>query len=270
MAPKPPRGSRKHILDWLDSGRLPTALNGLLGAQGIRIGGRDVFQPRGSVDPQEWTLRRFCRAHCVRRFDFAAFDSWWVSDQYRNPQWDWLSTCTIDGASGLLMIEAKANALELKLRDMQTHRPSSKQSRINNQRIRECIDEAAADLRQRIDGIGISYDSHYQLSNRVASAWKLAQCGLTVALVYLGFTGDGGITDVGPQINDGEHWQQLMTAYASKVLPTTFPGMAVGFPNGASMRMLIRSLPVIQPSPPPSGANRGRAVDGRIKPESGR
>ena len=94
-----------------------------------------------------------------------------------------------------------------------------------------------------------------QTSQGGASAWKLAQCGLTVALVYLGFTGDGGITDAGPQIDDGEHWQRLMAEYISGVLPITFPATVVTFPNGASMRMLIRSLPVIQPSPPPGDAS---------------
>jgi hypothetical protein len=46
----------------------------------------------------------------------------------------------------------------------------------------------------------LTADSHYQLANRLASAYKVASAGIPVVLLYLGFTGDTyfGIASVMP------------------------------------------------------------------------
>lgn len=67
------------------------------------------------------------------------------------------------------------------------------------------IAEACAGLQLLGPAVRISRDSHYQLSNRVAFAWKLATLGLPTVLVYLGFWGDDGIADVGEPFWDAEH-----------------------------------------------------------------
>lgn len=43
--------------------------------------------------------------------------------------------------------------------------------------------------------------------NRIAFGWKLASLGIPTVLVYLGFTGDTGIADVGEPFTSDEHWQ---------------------------------------------------------------
>lgn len=245
------RGSRKHILDLIDSGCFVETMNALLGQAGVNVRDTDHHQPRGYADDIEWTLRHFCHVHCSDLLDLGRFDQWWVPDRYRNPQWDLLSTCTIDGKAGLLMVEAKANENEVSRAGKSIGPTASDRARMNHARIGRCIAEAAADLSRRFDGIGISRDTHYQLSNRVASAWKLAECGLSVALLYLGFIGDYGVSDAGVPLADHDHWQRVMGAYMAGVLPLRFPGQVVGFANCGSMRMLVKSLLIIEVSPPP-------------------
>jgi hypothetical protein len=46
-----------------------------------------------------------------------------------------------------------------------------------------------------MDGWTLSRDSHYQLTNRFAWAWKLASMGVPVVLGYLGFQGAAEMKD---------------------------------------------------------------------------
>jgi hypothetical protein len=220
-------------------------MNSLLAGVDASITSSDHYQPKGYADPAEWTIRRFCKAYCQDLFDFKAFDAWWVPDKYRNPQWDLLSTCTIKGRPGLLLVEAKANDSEVKVEGKSLAVNASEQTRINHEIIGQCISEAASDLNKRFPGggINISRDSHYQLSNRIATAWKLASCGLPVILLYLGFTGDEGIRNVGEPFIDNDHWQRIMGKYMSGVLPLHFPGKKIDFDSGGSIRMSIEPDP---------------------------
>jgi hypothetical protein len=251
------RGSRKHILDLLDSGRLFTVLNELFADTDIQFGDNEYCQPKGRKAPEEWTLRNFCKKYYSGKFDYQTFDNWWVSDKYRNPQWDLLTTCTIKGKPGILLVEAKANDKELVTDGKPLDDKSSKQSEINHDKISDCIFEAAQWLNNHIGDIGISRDTHYQLSNRVASAWKLAQCGLSTVLLYLGFTGDEGIRDAGEPFADDNHWQRVMGAYMAGMLPLHLPDKLIEVEDRATIQMFIKSLPVIEIS---SKANNVREV----------
>lgn len=243
-------GSRKHVLDLLDSGQFAGTMSNLLGPHGIHVSVNDVHMPLGHAEPEEWTLRRFCSEHCRGHFDFARFDVWWVPDRYRNPQWDLLCTCSLGSKPGLLLVEAKANDQEMDWKGKPLAHNASPQSRANHDIIGRCIDEANTALNQRLPGFAISRDTHYQLSNRMASAWMLAECGLPVALLYLGFLGDEGIRDAGEPIKDRDHWQRLMGAYLQGVIPNHFPGIHLHEASGASMRMLVEALPVLEFSSP--------------------
>jgi hypothetical protein len=243
------RGSRKHILDLLDSDRAFTILKNLFADTNVHFRNEENYQPKGREVPEEWTLRKFCKAYYSGQFDYQAFDNWWVPDQYHNPQWDLLTTCTIKGKNGILLVEAKANDKELVEDGKQLDAKASEQSKINHGKIGDCIAEAAQGLNKHIEYIGISRDTHYQLSNRVASAWKLAQCGLPTVLLYLGFTGDEGIRDAGEPFVDNNHWQRVMGAYMVGVLPLHFPNKSIEVEGGATMQMFIKSISVIESSP---------------------
>lgn len=208
----------------------------------------DVHIPKGYADPKEMELRDFGPKYVPELIDWSTIRKWWPDYPAKSPQWDLLITCTIDNRKGLVLVEAKANEAELDWKPKSLQEKASQKSIQNHQQIRKCITEARKSLNENISGVNINLDSHYQLANRIAFAWKLAQCGMPVVLLYLGFLGDTGIADVGPPFRDNNHWQRVMGAYIHGVLPQSFPETRIEFENGGSMIMLIRSLPVTGPS----------------------
>lgn len=237
------KSTRKCISAAAGSGKTRTLVYGLLselaGTNGIVITDQDRLQPNVK-SREEWTLRQFCSQHFQDSFDFARFDKWWVPDKYKNPTWDLLATCAIKGRRGLLLVEAKAHEGELHFEGKELEENASEQSLKNHERIRQCIEQANEALNVKCEGFDISIDKCYQLSNRVASAWKLAECGLPVVLLYLGFVDDRHFSD---HFVDHKHWQRMMGAYMRDVVPLSFPGRAIEFDNGETFMMLIKSFP---------------------------
>lgn len=254
-----PRGSLKHVLDLLDSGRFAATMTDLLSGHGVTVRDSDVWRPLGQAEPKEWTLEDFCGEHCRDWFDRDRFASWWNVTGGKRPTWDILSTCSIDGEQGLLLVEAKANDAELDWKGKLLPKDASEGSLRNHERIGRCIDEACTGLNAHLHGFFISRDTHYQLSNRIASAWKLAECGLPVALLYLGFTGDEGMRTATRQpLADRDHWLRLMRAYLQGVVPQHFLGMVLRVGDKGHMRMLIESWPVTNISPPAQEESHGK------------
>ena len=103
--------------------------------------------------------------------------------------------CRIDERPGLLLVEAKANWAELSIAGKQLKPNASRKSWENHKRIGAAIGEACDAWQQIHPRVMIARDSHYQLANRLA--WTLVTLGIPVVLLYLGFTGDEGIRDVG-------------------------------------------------------------------------
>ncbi len=235
------RGSRKHILELVNKSDFVNVMNDLLDSHGIVFAGQDRQQPNTN-SKEEWTLRQFCSQHCQDSFDFASFDKWWVPDKYKNPTWDLLSTCVIKGRPGLLLVEAKAHEEELHFEGKELGNNASEQSRKNHERIRQCIEQANKSLNERRGGFNISIDKCYQLSNRVASAWKLAECGLPTVLLYLGFIGDKYFENY---FIDYGHWQRMMGAHIINVVPLSFPSKNLEFEKEVTLMMLIKSLPIL-------------------------
>jgi hypothetical protein len=101
---------------------------------------------------------------------------------------------------------------------------------------------------QRVSGAKVALDveSHYQLAFRVAWAAFLANKGIPVALLYLGFTGDSATPRF---LRDDAHWQRLMGAYMIGKLPLGLPEKVVRFPDGGAFTFLIRSRPVLGITP---------------------
>lgn len=250
------RGSRKHVLDLVDSDSYLGSLNSLLATADATVEAADLYRPLGHREPDEFTIRAFCKEAgltSLASFNYEEFNRWWVPDEYRNPQWDLLSTCTIAGRRGLVLGEAKAHENEVSEagKPIDTEK-SSAQTRRNHEIIRGCVAEAAAGLQPEFPGVRISIESHYQLGNRLATAWKLASCGLPVVLLYLGFTGDTGIRDVGPELKDAAHWRRIMLEHASAVFPPEAVDRTVALSDAGSMRLSIDALPVIAVSDPPA------------------
>jgi hypothetical protein len=243
------RGSRKHILDWTSRPDFPDEFIKLIGLNDCKLSRTMVWQPMGHDEPEE-----ACLEDCGLRFipgtncwrDLAA---WWLSHQggANKPNWDLVAACDIAGKPGLALVEAKAHEDELDWGGKRLRFGASAKSVENHERIGKAITEASMALSKVIPGVNISRDSHYQLANRVAYSWKLASMGIPVVLVYLGFTGDEGIADVGTPLRDHTHWERAMCAYTSAVLPEGFIDSFLDC-GKSSMRLVVRSKPALAQS----------------------
>jgi len=180
-----------------------------------------------------------------------SLQTWWLAHEAgaNTPNWDIALSCEVEGKPGLVLVEAKANVPELGLLGKKLDCAASEASRENHERIGRAIDEACTALRLVNPKISISRDSHYQLSNRIAFAWKLASLGLPTVLVYLGFLGDRGISDAGEPFRDMAHWNEVFAKYAHSLVPNELFERRIEC-GPATAWFLLRSRPVIQSSEP--------------------
>lgn len=233
------RGSRKHILCLVESSNFTTQLSKILQPTGAIIDSTDIWMPKGCRKPDEARMERF-GPEIFPNIDWEILHNWWIKHNHRanTPNWDLASTCTIQCHKGLVLVEAKAHTNELKTDGKLLAPCPSFKSLQNHERIGQAIAEASNALH-----INISRDTHYQLANRVAFSWKIASMGVPVILVYLGFTGDENMSDVGEPLRDDTHWQQVMRAYMDKHIPEAFIGRWINC-GKSRMQMIIRSLSV--------------------------
>ena len=155
--------------------------------------------PKGHDCPDEAKLDGFGPTWLQEHSAWGALREWWLVNTHgaNTPNWDLLVTCSLDGNPGLILVEAKANWPELSRQGKPLSQDASPKSHENHKQIGAAIDEARAGWQEIDPDVQISRDSHYQLSNRLAFAWKLASLGIPTVLIYLGFTGDEVIRDVG-------------------------------------------------------------------------
>ena len=165
--------------------------------------------PLGPEHPQEGRLNTFTAPVLVPHR--TALKQWWLGQGGGNtPNWDIAVACKVNGEDGLVLVEAKANVQELKAAGKWQDAKASAESRRNHDQIGRAIALAAKGLSDHCPGIELSHKAHYQLSNRIAFAWKLASLGVPTVLVYLGFLGDQGICDAGEPLVNDEQWQKLV------------------------------------------------------------
>jgi len=246
------QGSRGHLLDLIDRPGWRDELNGILGAVGATIPSDSAHVPAGSVQPREWNLVKFLQEHCITAMDVDRFSTWWVR-QGAPPTWDLISQCLIDDRPGILLVEAKAHENELSSEGkLITFRnlagsPQDVMSRIarslvNHGYIGRCIDEARDGLRRFIPVISIDRDRNYQLSNRIASTWKVADCGMPAVLLYLGFTGDQGMASQGVPLRDKNHWDMVVRSHLRDLDAERLIDTNVVLANGCPLRFCIGDL----------------------------
>ena len=206
--------------------------------------------PMGLQAPAEARLEAFGPRVDPANPGWSALASWWLAHPAgaNTPNWDIAAWCEVEGRPGLILVEAKANVPELSSAGKPLPLEASGKSQENHRRIGEAIEEAAAGLSTKCPGICISRDRHYQLSNRLAFAWKLASLGIPSVLVYLGFTGDEGIRDVGEPFANDDHWQHTFRDYLQTVCPTSVLAALIDV-GPASFWVLSRSRPIIEVSP---------------------
>ena len=241
------KGSRKHVLDLISEPDCIPRLNALLRlskAQYGVISKTDAWKPNSREINKEWEIEPFCLAHCAGWFDASKITDWWLPKQearIRGATWDLLSTCAVNGRRGLLLVEAKAHEGELG-RKGKAMPSGSLQSDLNDRQIRSRLSEVTKGLRAggRLN-VKLNADSHYQLANRIAWAWKLAEVGMPVILLYLGFLGDTYFKDY---LRDRDHWQRTMGSYMEGIVPLSLPESVIEGKAGGSFTLMIRSLDV--------------------------
>ena len=243
------RGSRKHILDWVEQSTFPEEFTALLAPTGAVVDRKNYWMPIGYSDPKEARLEQFGPNYLPELIDWDTLSEWWLVNKKNanTPNWDLLSTCSIEGKQGLVLVEAKANVPELKIEGKPLDSNASTRSRQNHNRIGEAIEEARTALNTMFPGVKISRDTHYQLSNRIAFSWKLASMGVPVVLVYLGFIGDLGIADVGKPFDNATHWEAVFGSHTIDLLPPPLVGTRVTCGKSA-MQIFGCSRPVLAQS----------------------
>lgn len=172
-----------------------------------------LFAPKGLLDREEPKLGQ-CKGFLSKAMQ-EELTSWWLLNRANanTPNWDVVSTCTIEGQRGLILVEAKAHGKELKRDGKTAGNPA------NDAQIGAAISEASRHLEQQYPGWGISRDTHYQLSNRFAWAWKIASMGVPVVLVYLGFLEAEEMVHCGIPFRSASDWQSTLLAHSKSIVP---------------------------------------------------
>jgi hypothetical protein len=242
------RGSRKHILDWTArEDDFPNDLVALVHPVRIQFTETSSWMPRGHDAPDEARLETFGpKVLPERRREWDALRDWWLKHAHgaNTPNWDLAVHCEVEGRAGLVLVEAKANQPELGRGGKSSTDDRSVRSRENHDHIRSAIAAARQALGKLFPGIGIDRDKHYQLSNRIAFAWKLASLDIPTVLVYLGFVGDTGMNH---HFRDAAHWDDCFKGHLRAVCPDEILEGTIDLET-APMWVLSRTLRVIEPS----------------------
>jgi hypothetical protein len=172
-------------------------------------------------------------------------ESWWLAHTAgaNTPNWDIAASCTIDGKPSLILVEAKAHVSELSDAGKPLKTGASSRSRENHERIDAAINEASEALGGARHGVTLNRDHSYQLANRLAFSWRLASWGVPVVLVYLGFTGDQNIADVGEPIRDEAHWLKVFGDHLESIAPRSWINSRIDT-SAAPFWLLARSRPI--------------------------
>ena len=223
------RGSRKHVLDWTDRPAFLSQLRALLPEVPLEIEGEVHWMPQGHANPDEGRLETFGPSWLPGHPAWREMEDWWLTHKRgaNTPNWDIAVGCTIANRPGLVLVEAKANWPELSTAGKLMRSDASQNSHQNHAHIGAAIDEACAGWRRIDPRVTISRDTHYQLANRLAFTWKLASLGISVVLLYLGFTGDEGIRDAGKPFADDADWRRAFGDYVEHSFPRRSCGWSV-------------------------------------------
>src|SRR3990172_465356 len=218
------RGSRRHVLDWVELPSFQRELNAMLEPTGARISDSDSAMPTGWSNPKEARLETFGPRYMPDAAPWASLLKWWLRNPTgaNTPNWDLAATCRIRERRGLVLVEAKAHSFEVSTSGKRIRSDASSRSKENHIQITNAIEQAREALAAQEPGVGISTKSSYQLSNRVAHAWWLAHHGIPVVLVYLAFLNDERMADQGLPIKDDQDWRRWFWSHARESLPESF------------------------------------------------
>lgn len=215
----------------------------------------DIAKPSGTVVSPEtdvWipgSITDWKQATLIEEDEFLdserrkVLTDWWLSFPRgaNPPNWDIASTCTINGKKGLLLIETKAHIKELTDAEAGKSPPDTLNSHKNHEHIGNAIAQANNGLESAIGKWALSRDSHYQLSSRFAWSWKLANLGVPVVLIYLGFLNADEMVDQGQLFDNAKTWDTAIRSHAKDRVPDKAWNKKLDI-NGTPFWALIRSM----------------------------
>jgi hypothetical protein len=260
------RGSFPRCLLLMDGDPSAVAerLTSLVGLDGVHVSNKDFWMPQGLPFQAEggWDTSPIVEARLGKAPKFLTDEqretvtSWWLMHRRRanTPNWDIASTATIEGRPGLILIEAKAHSGELKVHGKE---PGNKD---NEKKIGAAIQQANTDLNTILPGWALSKDSHYQLTNRFAWAWKIASLGVPAILVYLGFLRAEEMGDQGMPFADGKAWEGFVRDYSQGIVPEAAWNTQLSL-QGTPLQALVRSIWIW----PPRNGHEADAFEGRSR-----
>lgn len=211
------RGSRIRCIMLTSMPREYTAklLTDLVEPFSVVMDNLDFWMPRGFKSPEEAELSKnlgFLNAEqrkCILQ--------WWLKKQKgaKTPNWDLVSTCSIDQRKGLILVEAKSYDKELKENDS-----CGATNPENLEQISTALNKANLGLNTLLPGWALEKLRCYQISNRFAWVWKLADMGIPVILVYLGFVNAHEMVDRGQPFRTNQNWRDSLLNYSNGIVPT--------------------------------------------------
>jgi len=213
------KGSKYSIIKLVESSDFIDKVNDLLKGTKAKISQYDNWMPKRVHMDKEAELNDFLKHNFSSELQ-EKITVWWLHVDTTTPNWDLISTCQIDGKRGILLVEAKAHAGEL---DNESHGKNprnltSEDSVRNHIKIGAAINGAKNEINKMIAGVNISRNLCYQLSNRVAHAWWLADQGIPVVLMYLGFLNVKDMDDGKNKIfKDNRAWKDCFTNHSKLV-----------------------------------------------------
>lgn len=214
------KGSKNAVLKLVGSSDFLKVINHLLKSTKAIVTTYDNWMPKSIRYDKEAELNDFLKHNFSPQLA-TDITKWWLHKDATTPNWDLITTCTINGKRGILLVEAKAHSYELENESKgkkELDSTASANSEKNHKQIGEAIIQANAEINKKISGVAISQDNCYQLSNRVAHAWWLANQGIPVVLMYLGFLNCNDMNDGKNHLfTDNEHWQDCFNNHAKKV-----------------------------------------------------
>ncbi len=223
LKPNERRGSkpRCHLLTYGSPEQVSAKLTQFIAAWG-KVTPYDRWMPEGFARIEE---AQFGRVDFL--LDPAIGDcliNWWlaVPKAGRVPHWDIASSCTIEGRSGLLLVEAKAHDQELikEMAGKKRGKIESADSLRNRNQIDSCMYHANISLSAETKlPWSLSIEHHYQMSNRFAWAWKLTELRIPVVLMYLGFLKAEEMCDKGVPFVEHISWEDLVKSQSAKLFP---------------------------------------------------
>lgn len=260
LRPTQQKGSkpRCHLLTTGTDKEIATRLTDLVGIDGVTVREGDSRLPRGFVLTHEAQLGTEGKSILADGSVRKALRDWWLSvpsEHANTPNWDIATTCSINGRLGLLLFEAKAHDSELRNEERgkslegEDGKGVSLNSRRNHVRIGAAIEESSLALAS-YTGLpwALSRDWNYQMSNRFAWSCKLAELGMPVVLVYLGFLrAEEMRTRKQADFSTHKEWERLVQQHSAPLFPQSVWGNSIDI-AGTCFIPIIRS--VAQPLSP--------------------